>query len=279
MSFDQMHASRDQSAPFSLFRFQYGPGADDVHLYTNAERPVQIGGDIYSPIPITRGKINRSGGLDRTSLKVELPASSDLATLFKGQPPTQVVNLIIYKGELDDPTKEVRVSWSGRVLACSFKGAVAHLDCQPVSTMMKRPGLRRHYQRGCPHVLYGPQCRASKAAATQTSTVQSISGAEITLSGGWNGSNDAEKFVGGYATWTGPNGETERLSVLKAVTSNTLLLENRPRGLTEGDSIQVLLGCNHTLSDCRLLHSNAVNYGGQPYIPTDNPVGIKNNFY
>jgi uncharacterized phage protein (TIGR02218 family) len=279
MSFDDKQASRSESVPFSLFHFQWGPGVDDVYLYTNAERPIQIGGDIYTSIPIKRGKIKRAGGLDRSTLNVEVPGSSEIASLFKGQPPSQVVNLTIYKGELDDPSKEVRVVWVGRVLGSTVKGQVATLRCEPVSTMMRRPGLRRHYQYGCPHVLYGSKCKADKAAATRTTTVQSVNGAEITLPGGWNGVTDQEKFVGGYATWTNPSGQPERLSVVAATNADVVILENKPRGLAAGDSIQVLLGCNHTLLDCRQLHNNALNYGGHPWIPTENPVGIKNNFY
>lgn len=285
MGYNTYADSRDQGAPIELYLFRYGPGADDVFAYTNSERPVsivhEVGGaaTVYTPTAISRGDITESGGMDKKDLSVEAPANSEIADMFKGWPPSQVVSLTVYEGEIDDSSKELAVVWNGRVLGSTISGTVSTLRCESAYTGMQRTGLKRHYQYGCPHQLYGPMCKADKAAATRSTTVSSISGAEISLPVGWNGAFAAAKFANGFASWTRSDGRKELLAILKSVDADTLLLAARPRDLVAGQAIDLILGCDHTLTDCTSLHGNTPNFGGCPYIPTENPVGIKNNFY
>jgi guanylate kinase len=52
--------------------------------------------------------------------------------------------------------------------------------------------------------------------------------------------------------------------------------------LARGEDVVLVIdvqGARHKLHDCRDLHDNRVNYGGQPFIPAANPVGYKRNHY
>jgi hypothetical protein len=154
---------------------------------------------------------------------------------------------------------------------------------EPVSTSLRRPGLRRHYQYGCPHQLYGPHCLANKAAATVASTVASLAGATVTLNSGWNGAFAADKFLGGMLEWTAPGGSTDRRTILR-ITGNVLSLSGIPKDLAPTDAVDVVLGCNHKAyaedgGDCLPLHNNILHYGGQRWIPTKNPIGTNNMYY
>lgn len=75
------------------------------------------------------------------------------------------------------------------------------------------------------------------------------------------------------------SGRTERRTILDVQTDNTLLLSGPVRNLSVGATVTISLGCNHKMDDWASLHNNIVNFGGQPYIPLKNPVGIRNNFY
>lgn len=285
MTFSALEASRQQGEPVTLYQFAYGDNAN--FAYTDAEQAIsQPTGNpppndtiTYEPTPIMREGIVASGTLDRSALTIRMPRDVGLADLFLVYPPSQVVSLFIRQGHLSDtPTPQFLVVWSGRVLSVGREGDECVVSCEPISSSLRRPGLRRHYQLGCPHVLYGPQCKADKASHSVTAVVSSLSGSSITLPAGWNGAFTASKFAEGVVEWVNDTGGTERRKILK-VTGNTLLLGGLLRDLEAGMSVSARLGCNHQMSDCLELFNNIHNYGGCPWVPTENPIGFRNHYY
>lgn len=284
MSFEAHEESRSTGQPIDLYYFRYGDTADAYFAYTNAEEVVTFGGVAYQPTPIKRDSVKASGTLDKTQMQVNTPQNTDLAELFRLYPPSQVVTLIIRQGHMDDTDGEFLVTWTGRVLGCKRQGNEAIYTCEPISTSLKRPGLRRNYQYGCPHVLYGPQCKADKTSATISRTVLSKSGSYITLQSDWETDPRKLKYLSGLVEWTTLDGRREVRTIrkLKGTFNEQLLLSGVTTGLISGMSVDVILGCNHMAGlddDCIALHDNIQNYGGQPWIPLENPIGIKNNFY
>ena len=147
---------------------------------------------------------------------------------------------------------------------------------------MRRMGLRRNYQYSCSHVLFGPSCKASKLAARETATVASISGASITLNPGWT-SHPHERFSAGMIEWTNSKGDLETRSIM-SVSGDTLMIGGMLRDVYVGMTVYPYRGCARTLNGCAE-HSNATeasnihNFGGCPFIPTQNPVGRTSVFY
>ncbi|ASY68907.1 phage BR0599 family protein [Sinorhizobium fredii] len=285
MSFSGIETSRQRGAPVTLYLFVYGGAEGDspppqAFAYTDAEQDITYEGFTYVPKPITRDNVNSSGTLDKSTLQIRMPRDIELAEEFRVYPPAQVMSLIIRQGHLSDPDspREFLVCWSGRVLSVGREGDECVIAGEPVSSSLRRPGLRRNYQLGCPHVLYGAQCQASEAAATVTATVASISGTSITLNAGWDGAFDAAKFTEGLVKWTNDTGGIEIRKIL-SVSGDTLSLGGLLRDLNASDTVSVILGCNHQMGDCRDLHDNIHNFGGCPWIPTKNPIGFRNNYY
>lgn len=287
MSFDAYEISRQKGEPVDLYQFTWGDasGTPLTYNYTSAEQSISYGGDTYSPIAIgPRNDRNASGQLDRTTVEISVPRDAAISSIFQIYPPSTAVTLVRRQGHLNDAAAEFPVVWSGRVLGGGREGDEYVLTCEPISSALRRPGLRRPYQIGCPHVLYGPECGASEAAATVTGTVASTSGLTVTLNSGWNGAFTNTKFIGGKVKWLNDDGAYEIRRVLN-VSSDTLTLGGYIRDLVATDSISVILGCNHqqgisdSTGDCNNLHSNIQNYGGCDWIPTQNPVGTYNNFY
>lgn len=289
MSYADYQASRDGGNPIQLFLFHYGTEPGEHYAYTDhtEEMTVDHGGAIgeiiYSPVPISRGSIESNGTLDRATLKVSTDIGTGVAELFRVYPPPYVVALTIFEGHLDDPDEEYLVTWAGRVIAAQRKGSQLEMSCEPVSTSLERPGPRAAYGYGCRHVLYGPQCQANKAAATVSTTVAAIDGATIDLAPGWEGAFDPAKFLRGMVEWAAPGGSTDRRMIIR-VDGDTLSLTGLPTGLAVSDPIDVVLGCNHKAyiedgGDCEGLHDNILNYGGERWIPTQNPIGKFNNYY
>lgn len=296
MTFAAKETSRAAGEPINLYKFVYGDLDFQVFGYTDAEQPVAVTDvdDVtvtFQPAPVDRTKLTASGSLDKSKVTVTLPQNCDLAALYLSYPPSSVTQLIMYQGHASDPDAEFKVVWTGKVLGCTRKGSKAEFTCEPVSTSMRRNGLRRRYQYGCPLVLYGigpRQCNANKAAATQATTVASVSKNRITLPAGWNGERAADKFVGGLAEWTTDDGAAEIRTVLRLEDAGlTILVAGDTRGLSPGHAVSVVLGCNHLAGlpdvqidgDCGPLHDNILNFGGQPWIPLKNPLAFGVNQY
>lgn len=290
MSFDSHERSRSKGAPICLYRFRYINSEE--FLYTNAEKNITKSGFSapFLAIPIQHGSLTSSGTLDKANLEIRVPRRAGIVEGFRVYPPTEVVSVTIWHMHTDDPVQEALVCWTGRVLGMSIaENELASFSCEPISTSLKRSGLRRNYQIGCPHALYGAQCAASKAAATTPEIIiESVSGSYVTLTPGWMPTGWAaagktyDKFVGGMLIWdtVGAGGvTTNKRTILRAVTENKILISGPATGLSSGSSAKLVLGCNHQMTDCRVVHNNINNYGGQPFIPVKSPFGFNNNFY
>jgi uncharacterized phage protein (TIGR02218 family) len=279
MSFAGIELSRQKGMPVTLYHFIYDITPLTYFAITDAEQQITDGGIAYEPTPALRDAVVSSGTLDRTALTIRMPRDVEFSEKFRVYPPTQPVTLIIRQGHLSDADPpQFLVVWSGRVLSVGREGDECVVTCEPVSSSLRRPGLRRNYQLGCPHVLYGDECRANRAASTVAATVASISGTSATLNAGWNGAFAADSFREGIMEWTNDDGGTEKRKIL-SISGNTLSLGGLLRDLDPADAVNVVLGCNHQMSDCQNLFNNILNHGGCPWIPLNNPTGYRNQYY
>lgn len=284
--------SRSSARPITLYYFRWGSDAASYYSFTDSTSTVNAPGPLedtspqtmvdYTTETIERGTITSSGTLDKAQLEVTVPRDNDLAELFVAYPPAQVVTCVIRQGHLG-ATDDYPAIWVGRVTSMRFEDSDAKFTLEPVATSLRRTGLRRNYQLGCPHALYGQQCRADKPAATVTVAVTSISNQTLVLPTGWFGSIPINKYLGGLAQWTTPEGNTEIRTILRKSGTDNLVLGGIIRGLSAAQNVELSLGCNHKMDDCADLHveidsgsplqSNIHNFGGQPWIPLENPVG------
>lgn len=289
MSFSSYETSRQKGEVITLYHFYYLNG-EEFHL-TDSERSVRvpsIDAD-FLPLPIQHGRLASSGTLDKSNIEIRMPQTALISESFRAYPPSDVVNCVIRQLHRDDPSQEALVVWTGRVLSSSWEGNELKLSCEPVSTALRRTGLRRHYQLGCPLVLYGAQCLASRlAATTPDATVMFVSGSTIGLALGWlptgwvTAGKTLDKFIGGVIEWdsVGASGPSiSKRTILRIDGGQNVVIAGKPTGLVPGMQARMVLGCNHLMSDCRAIHGNVKNYGGQPFIPTKSPFGFSNNYY
>lgn len=277
MSFSNFEESRYLGTPIKLYLFRYGVSPGSFFAYTDHDDIFEFDSVLYQPIPISMGNISSSGTLDKSDLEIKTPFDTGLADLFLAYPPSSVITVSIRQGHVNDPDKEFLVAWSGRVLSSSKEGDESNFVCQPISTSLKRPGLRRNYQYPCGHVLYGPQCSADKALATVTTTVADIAGTTIRLPGGFT-SLDQNSYINGMLEWTDAENNLQIRPILQLISPETYILGGIPVGLEIGQQVNMVLGCKRNMGDCLNLHNNIHNFGGQPWIPIKNP-NRENNFY
>lgn len=279
MAYDDIEQSVDQGEPVTLFEFLYGDTMGDAYRYAATLSPntdtIVAAGMQWAPFQIRHGDITNSGNLDRAKLKVSMSIRAEIAELFKVAPPSRPVRLRIWRGHVADG--DYRMIWSGRVLDAEWDGPEVTFSAEPLATSLRRIGLRRFYQYGCSHVLYGPECKASRAANTGAGRVV--------------GSNDlrhvdvqiertpiplvAGHLIGGVLRLTLADGR----EALRTITSAQETGSNRFSihlisalvGISSGLAVDVSRGCEHNFQTCRDRFRNTPNFGGCPNIPTKNP--------
>lgn len=283
MSFEALEQSRYSGAPVQLFLIQGAPNSETggslgPYAFNNSEQDIVREGILYRAWPIKHGSISHDGSLDKSDVTVTMALGTEMDDLFLAYPPMQVVNLTIFEGHMvDAPTKEnFPAIWLGRITGPSYENNELALSCNPVSTSIQRPGLRRPYSTGCPHVLYGPQCRANKAAATVPCWVSVVDRNRITLSGDMI--PVAQLFVGGLIEWSNADNNLKEVRTVTGVDGFTVIIRGNTRGLVANQQAWLVRGCNRRMDGCRS-HNNILNYGGQPWIPLENPLSQKNQFY
>lgn len=265
MSFDTVEKSVQDGAPVELYTFTRDA---QVWRFTSADRAKVVSGNTYTAAVITRNDIETGTELARSPLRLEVPRDFAVADLWRIWPPTSRVTLLLRQYHEGDG--ELITLWSGRVINVEFEEARANVIAEPVFTTIKRIGLRRLYQRQCPHVLYGARCGVDKAAHDVAGTIASISGLVLTITAA--GSSPDGHFAGGYLEFQPSAGVYER-RFIEAHTGSAITVMGSVAGLSGGASVTLYPGCDHTLATCNAKFSNAVNYGGMPFMPEQNPFG------
>ena len=277
----EFEQSEKLGQPVELYLFTLGTGPDSYIAYCNKDTAVVHGGITYEPEMVDRGDIVASGSTDKSALKLEVSANSEIAQAFVPYAPSVNIVLVIRSGHYNDPDNDFPVVWTGQVYAASRSNkstdtgsGMTTLTCRPASVSQSRTGLRTHYQLGCNKVLYGPRCRADKALATVTAPTVSVSYAQIVLAENWFGPFTPSNFVAGTVEWDGVRGREHRTILSVTGENDTVLsLAGATTGLDVSEPVDVVLGCNRQYDgDCQSLHDNIKNFGGCPYIPEDDPL-------
>lgn len=281
MSYEVYEGDDRSGGVITLYRFTVGPNpdADQLH-YTDADRRIYRDGKPYEPVAIQRSKIQKSGVLDKADMTLTTARDHPVPRMFISYPPSYVLLVEVFEGHVDDLDREFLLLGTWRVLNSSFNNnGEAEMLCQPASTSLKRPGLRRFYQRPCPLDLYGPDCRATKIVTT--CDLVSASGHSITgviPPGGF--ATEDQAYITGIVQWvSATTGRTELRSILTILSEapNFTITCNGP--VTDiPATFDMIKGCFHTERTCNIWHGNIVNYGGQLWIPERNPVGTTSTY-
>ena len=282
MTFEQRETSTEQGLPVTLFLFRYGERSEDVFAYTDFEEDIAYDGQTYVPTVIGHGDIKSSGNLDDSQLEISITPNASLVGYMEDRTPTQIITLRIFQGHFGDPDAEYIPWWVGEAVAGNRGDLYYEVACQSILTALSRTSLKRIYQRTCPWSLYGADCGATRVLRARL-TPDTVGENVITLADGWNGTLAVEKFQGGYVVWDDPDtGARHRRTIMQTGVGgspNVLLLQGTTEALDTTVELEVYAGCNKSIDDCRTVHNNINNYGGQWKIPLQNPIGYVNRFY
>lgn len=284
-SYDVFERSARSGAPFMLYRFMLGGVASNNFCFTDSDHPISFDGNRFSPFPIKVESIKFTGTLDKSDINITVDRMSEIAQIFLVYPPSYVVEVEIYRGHAEDKTRNFLRLVSCRVLSCSFQNAEATLTCQQNTTSLLRPGLRRNFQRQCPLVLYGLACKALKVALV--SKVVSVPGTNSIRVTPASMPGDPTVFIGGTIEWVKADGFTEirNILTLETVSSDFLITISGPSStVAVAQSVNLFRGCAHNEAACEEIPnatqpSNIQNFGGQAWIPFNNPINVVSTFF
>ncbi|MDR2550027.1 MAG: DUF2163 domain-containing protein [Desulfobulbus sp.] len=256
------YVAREQSTyaghPLELYRFSM---ADRQWLYTGADHEVAFGEDLYQPVYIKRGGFTRGGDTRKSSVDIEVGASNPVALPFRTGWLAQTMVVTIHRHHYED--NEFVLLWKGRITGCKWAGSVATLTSESVFTLFRRAGLRRVYQIGCPHPLYGPACRLNANAWQVAGIAATVNGNAVTVAAAAN--RPAGYFTGGMLR----AGSEYRMIV--AHSGNRIVLVDAMADLAEGAAVTLWPGCDRSTGCCNDRFRNLDNFGGLPFLPGKNP--------
>jgi uncharacterized phage protein (TIGR02218 family) len=247
--------------------------------YAIGNRDAVVGGATYLPSALQRGGISESTDLTRNTLDLTAPQDLPFLDQFRGTAPMQPIDVVLRKQKVSDGS--IATLWQGTLGGVTWSTHDAKIHCLPPMASLQALALKRCWQVGCPHVLYGAgdgQCNASRAAVQASAAITAVSGnvvhaaAFAAQADGW--------WAGGYFTWQ--NGETTEVRFITDHAGDAVTLMT-PALMEVGIVVDALPGCNHTMATCASkftssnpadTNGNSANYGGQPGIPKKNPFGV-----
>lgn len=271
MTYGAFESSPDSGSPVELYVFRVGL---QTFYYTSANIDLTIPPDTYISEPIKRSRIDLTAELNKQNINVEVVRSNVIAEFFRFAPPDAVVSLTLLRMHEQDPDQETVVAWMGRVLSVRWKNLIAELYCEPVSTSLRRSGLRRRYQRNCPHQLYeAASCGVNRTDFRFQGQVSSVIGLDVMVPGA--GGQPDGYYSGGYVEWIDESGLVNTRTIESQV-GDTLTILISSFGLSTGTEVGVYAGCAHTIDVCDSDFNNSGNYGGTTlYQPPNNPFDSK----
>lgn len=240
------------------------------HRYAAGDRSLVYQQQTYVAGTIKRSGLSESSDLARNVLDLSVPDSLPLLDLYRGTAPLDQIEVMLYGLRAGEST--AKVLWEGEIGSVEWTSAsTAIIHCLPPMASLQGLGLRRNWQKSCPHVVFGVglgQCNADRQAFRLDATLSDVSGRVVKAAafadkpGGW--------FAGGWIEWSA-GGHVQRRFVVEHVGDTlTLLTPALVDALTD---VAGYPGCDHTLlGGCTKLNDTD-NFGGQPWIPTKNPFG------
>lgn len=241
-----------------LYRFACG---HEQWCYTSAE-PISYQNTTYQPIAINRTAPTYSGDRGSAAIQIVLPYDNELARQFSLFVPAFTTWVTVFRIQRNHD--EAVVYWQGRIRAVTWQNIRAELQCESLTGMMQRHGLRSSYQLNCNHMLYDRYCQLSREAFKISATVESVQDNIITFTDFKEKPDDW--FTAGFAVF---RQHDYRMVINHQGNSITILLpfEN----LKPDNTIIAFAGCNRSFEQCKQKFNNTINFGGFPYIPTKNP--------
>lgn len=264
-----IYSDSDQSvhdaAPVEAYKFI---GSFKTYKYTSNDQDETVAGELYVALTGLKRKAAKAGtqAESKLDITVEMPFDTDIVQdyAFAESPPRLTLELRRYHRQ-DDPATDFIKLWTGRVTSFTVQGRIASLRIPSLfATALAGdiPGV--YYQRPCNNILFDARCKVVRSSHNTVTEVVTV------------GTSNIEVLADGHADGKLAGGEmvNNRTSEKRLILDNQadLVSVNHPFvDLLIGDEVELTKGCTHAFSYCKSEFANEDNFGGDPYIPGDNP--------
>lgn len=243
---------------------------------TSADAAESYNSETYASVTIGRDEFETKGELSKASLEITVGLDDGMGKRWLRTFIDQLVTLTIFSKVAD----EVSVAWKGRLTSINPVGAELKLVFESIFTSLRRPGLRKRYQRSCPHTLYGRGCNLNKEDFSVNGHITFASNEIVIVPEA--GDYENGYFRGGIIE--GPDGSFRFITdhdnlTLTLIRTSESIVENflvsgygGSYGMFYGGlSCRIFPGCSREIIVCKNRFDNISNYGGFPFIPLRNP--------
>lgn len=266
MTFNAFEQSIAGGRPVRLYQFSRGVVQ---WRYTNADRDITHLTQVYRSLRggISDEGISQGGEVSTQNIRIKAPGDLEVALMYRGIPPSDVVELVVFDGHYGDD--EYRVAWVGEIQYVQWPAQDrCTITCSPESVAAHKQGLRLCWERQCPHSIYGRGCNVDRELFRVEGSIIATDGAAVEVSAasgypdGW--------FNAGYIEWPIGSGLYERRAIEDhSVTS--LSIFGGTSGIPLGQAIAMFPGCDQTPETCHDKFDNLDNNGGQGHLTDRSP--------
>lgn len=239
-----------------------------VKAFTTFDQNLVISGTTYKADgALTPSAVQSTSGLSTDNLEITgILNSSDItdSDIENGLYDHARIDIYVCNwADLTQGTVQLRRGWIGNV---SLSGGHYVAEVRGLHDLLQRP-IGSYYTAECRYNLGDSSCTVNIAALTVTGLVSTVT--DHANFADYTRTEVTGFFNYGKLTWT--SGANNGLSMeVKNWDNPTLaftLWLPMPNAIQVGDTYTVYPGCDKRFTTCKSKFSNAVNFGGFPYIP------------
>lgn len=177
MTHDARELSAEDGEPILLATFALG---EKLWRFVRGDADYVHKGATYVATPggMEPTRFRDSSEVQKSNVTLTVDRAFPIAELWRVSPPAGIVAVIlveVHEGEEDDA-----ISWMGHVSNVGWVGeARAEITLAPGALAMRTNGLRRLWQKNCPHVLYGPSCKLSRVGPPVVAELAAVDDGEL----------------------------------------------------------------------------------------------------
>lgn len=260
-------------------------GVTTTTRLTSYEKALTVLGQNYTAWKIDHGSIKQSLFLDRDEIEIrsDVIAGDPLVKIATNQSEAPLRLVIKSVDVIGSVGTDSQVLFAGDVVSVSVKGSRVSAKAVSAGTVFDRQYPRFRMQVGCNHQLFSAGCTllASNWRFTGTVTNPGTPGFPFTFAIGSLAKTGGLPTVGaGYFSGGWMEIGSGASLVRRAIIDNTaevsgaltVTLSRDPSPFpSAGTAIALYPGCNGAFATCSSKFSNALNFGGHPFLPTSNP--------
>lgn len=282
---DYLTAETSQSAgePTELYLFRYGELQIAI---TSGDREVVHAGVVYTPDVIKRDLTQLAGEMNKSILNITVQKNNEVPGWFIPGAPFEPVNLTLFRQHTLTSAAEGTfiVAFKGRVTRCRFTDFEATLSIEPISTSLRRAGLRRVYETTCTHGLYDTRCGVNKDNKAVQVDLNFLDGRKTFSIVSAAVSQPVGYYIGGMLKIEGVQhmisdhrfalqADADKFPGMGVIagTTHILVLVRHLQKATVTGTILAYPGCDLLVETCRDRFNNLDNYGGFPFMANTNP--------